>query len=615
MVFSLLFAAPTMLMRFFSDDHILLSICKAETEGGRDGSDHTRYLASRRDAFGLVSLYSFATGTPEDRRAAIASGFVPWWSVEGVKLNFFRPISSYLGLLDYVLFGDRPSPYHMHSVLWFLAMILAWWLVLKRVLPSPVAVLALFLFLLDESHIFPVAWIANRHSLIAGTFGLLGLAAHLRWCQAGWRPGWVLSMVMFALAFMSGEMALGIMAYVLAHALLWDGRKPPDESADQPNGVPSPTWQWRLVHALPVVAVTATWACVYKQNGFGGRGMGSYIDPTSDPGTYLLESVPRAAVLLGNILGGPVGETATVIPGSLSVLIVLGVLLVGGAVVWLRHAWGGLSRAERSLLRWLIPGAICSMAPTLAVDQMSRHTLVAALGGTVVLAVLIRSAWRSRSEREGASRATRVLATVAAALAIWHVAVIPVASRLAAFGIMEGASRQCSRHVKEAGALLAGQEDPAKCNVIMLNSPRPFATHYLAFEAYHMDMPFPKSWHYFPLSRDALVVRRSTERELQLVVEGRAFLTPAIQTLARPPRVPLKVGYTEDCGAFAVRIDALSDRHEPIKTRLRFTGSPEDISLVLLLWEDAGPRIVSVPTVGTSVTLDVGRPWHALLPE
>ena len=88
MVFGVLLAAPTIFLGLFTDDHILLSVCQAQMEGGREGSAYTRYLSDRTDGLGVASIYSFADGTVEDHQAAVACGFIPWWSIEGVKLRF-----------------------------------------------------------------------------------------------------------------------------------------------------------------------------------------------------------------------------------------------------------------------------------------------------------------------------------------------------------------------------------------------------------------------------------------------------------------------------------------------------------------------------------------------
>ena len=106
MVFALLVALPTTMHPFFADDHVHLVLCEAATGGGRRPVNaQRRYLLNRRDAFGMVSLYAFMDGTPEGHRASITTGVAPWWAVEGLRFNFWRPLSSHLELLDFVLLG------------------------------------------------------------------------------------------------------------------------------------------------------------------------------------------------------------------------------------------------------------------------------------------------------------------------------------------------------------------------------------------------------------------------------------------------------------------------------------------------------------------------------
>ena len=80
--------------------------------------------------------------------------------------------------------------------------------------------LALLVFTLDSSHTWPVAWIANRNALVAAVPALLGLVAHLRWREQGWRPGLPLSMLGLGVGLLGGEAALGVFAYVGAYELV-----------------------------------------------------------------------------------------------------------------------------------------------------------------------------------------------------------------------------------------------------------------------------------------------------------------------------------------------------------------------------------------------------------
>jgi len=62
----------------------------------------------------------------------------------------------------------------------------------------------------------PLVWLAARNGLLAATFALLGVSAHLRWRTDGWRPGTLLGPLGLALGLASNEQAVSVFAY--AHA-------------------------------------------------------------------------------------------------------------------------------------------------------------------------------------------------------------------------------------------------------------------------------------------------------------------------------------------------------------------------------------------------------------
>ena len=75
---------------------------------------------------------------------------------------------------------------------------------------------ALFLFAVDESHLFAALWLANRNALVAAVPVLFGLCAHLRWREDGWRWGLPLSLGGYVVGLLGGETALGALAYLAA---------------------------------------------------------------------------------------------------------------------------------------------------------------------------------------------------------------------------------------------------------------------------------------------------------------------------------------------------------------------------------------------------------------
>ncbi len=57
---------------------------------------------------------------------------LPWWAVDGIRLSFFRPLSSALLVLDHAIAGRHPLPYHLHSIAWYVLAALAAALFFRR---------------------------------------------------------------------------------------------------------------------------------------------------------------------------------------------------------------------------------------------------------------------------------------------------------------------------------------------------------------------------------------------------------------------------------------------------------------------------------------------------
>src|SRR5262249_42881788 len=140
----------------------------------------------------------------------VQRGPYPWWTLPELKLAFWRPLSSALETLDHHLFGRNAVGYHVHSVVWYLALVAICGALLRRALQGALGVLALLLFAVDDAHILPAGWIANRNALVAVAPALAGLWAHLEWREAGRAWARPLSLVGLALGLTGGEAALGV---------------------------------------------------------------------------------------------------------------------------------------------------------------------------------------------------------------------------------------------------------------------------------------------------------------------------------------------------------------------------------------------------------------------
>lgn len=133
------------------------------------------------------SLFRFAVGDPRVMQKDIAKGIYPWWTLPELKMTFYRPLASALLWLAHSLYGVRPLPWLAQSLLWYLALVAVFGVLMRRLLPGAVGGLALLLFALDDTHAIPVSTIVDNNPVVA-TFGaLLGLLFHVAWREQGRR--------------------------------------------------------------------------------------------------------------------------------------------------------------------------------------------------------------------------------------------------------------------------------------------------------------------------------------------------------------------------------------------------------------------------------------------
>jgi hypothetical protein len=246
---------------------------------------HLAALEGMDTPAGPLDLFTFARGDPEHTLPFIEHGPYPWWTFPGVKLAFFRPLSSALAFAEHALFGRAPLLAHLHSLLWYVALAAVAAALYQRTLSSRVAVLAAVLFAIDDAHFMPAAWIANRNALIAGVPALLGLWAHLRAREEGWRPGYAWSVLGFCIGLAGGEVALAAFAYLFAYELSREER-----------------WSRRLVALAPAAVIGLAYVIAYKALGYGARDSAIYVDPVSTPLRYLAVAPARCFALIGALV-------------------------------------------------------------------------------------------------------------------------------------------------------------------------------------------------------------------------------------------------------------------------------------------------------------------------
>lgn len=551
---------PGLMMGLFMDDYMLLLILEKQLPWGSP-----------------LDLFNFGDGNPEAALRNINMGPFPWFTLPEIRVHFFRPLTCATMALDRLVFGRNIVLYHAHSFAWYLGMLGAAWLLYRRALPGALGTLALLLFAFDEAHWFPAVWWANRNAMVSALPALLGLLAHMRWREEGWKPGLPLSMTGYALGLAGGETALGVFGYLAAYEC-WRGGKLKLRAA--------------ALGLLPAAMMGAAYLVVYKLGNYGAYGSDIYIDPAGDPAGFLARLAPRIIVLAAAHFFSIPAELPVVVQGSWPALLAVSIAAVGVAALGLRAAWGALSAAERHAMRWLLVGAVLSALPVCATFPSGRLLLVPSLGGAAAIAVLIRAGWRALE----VARWRRVLAY---ALVGVHFVFAP--SAWMAQSLLLG---RVAEQTLQASATLdiAPNADGADQEVIVLNAGNPVFAFYPMLYRTYLELPNPRHMHTITFAPFDIRLTRTDPKTIELDVIDGQLMTTLFERLLRDKRHLLKPGDSVTMDVMRVTVLA-SGTHGPTRLAVTFHHPLDDPRYAFLTWKDGGLRRIALPAQGQSILL------------
>ncbi len=537
----------------------------------------------------LFGMFSFMDGTPEGAQILKETGLIPWWTFDGIKMAFWRPFTELTHWLDYRLWPESPWLMHVHSLLWFGVTI---WLVAKlyrRIIgPAWIAGLAALLFALDNTHMFPAGFIANRNTLIAGCFGMLAFLAYLRWSQDTWSPGFVLGPFCYLLALFSKESALAIGAYVFAYALLLDKN----------------SLRRKLAGFLPYVLITFGWFLTYRHLDFGTQGLGIdlYIDPGRAPLLFLQELVTRLPILVLAQLTGPPAE----IWGVVSTFWTYGKILTGiaalGILTFLTICLCSLFRRDAVSRFWLV-GAVLGLVPVCAAFPSSRLLFFAGIGFMGIVARFLATCFEqftSRSSDRFRKRSVRMLCLFFVCV---HLVAAPITLALYTSGL--GLAHYLIRRYASS---MPYDEDISQKTVILVNSPFELMGGYISqVRAAHGESVPAKIW---PLASGELplIVSRIDERSLEIEF-GKGLLHTRFGEFLRGPSHPMQIGQRIELSGISIEVLELADDWQPSRVRFTFNMPLDDPSLVFLQWKGGKCIPYNIPAVGGSEILPPAGKW------
>ena len=541
-----LLALPTLAAGFFADDWFMLSALRHRWSQAPPWWD----------------LYDFVTTTDDGVRADVASGWLPWWTAPSLRLHLVRPLSSALLALDHRVFGGASLGWHVHSLVWWVLLLLVVAALFRRVLPGATGTLALLVFVLVPGHSQDYGWLSARHMLVGALPSLAGLLAHMRAREEGWKPGRWLGPLGLAVGLAGSEAAMGAVAFWVSYEVLG----PPHLGGRRQ----------RALGAAPAALVAALYLGLYRLAGGGIVSSGTYVSPMPDPLKFAATAAERLPMLVGDaLLRVPVELSFGAPHWPLVASGLAGATLCG----WL---WRGsrdlATAAERAALRWLVPGSLLAVLGACGAIPGGRALLVADLGFAALLAVLVRRGW----ERGGTTIGRRVAAGLLAGL---HLGFAPLA--LLGSDAFAMAVRGQTAAIARA---LPAEVAPAR-RVFVLAASDPMASLYVQFTL------LAEGGHGFDCVARLTAtptdyrVTRVDGMTLALEPVGTPLLRSPWETLYRSRSLPVSLGdEVTVCGA-RVRVAAV-DGGSPTRLEVHFGVPLDHPDLATVAWD--GEKLAQV---------------------
>jgi len=572
---SLLVAAPHVpLYRFVASDLLQLGIVEGTIE---------------RPGVAPFNLFTFSDGSADLNRAALASGEFPWFTDPGWKMDFFRPLSSLSTAASHALFGREPFGYALVGLLWYLALVASLAALVRQSLDGeegseddgsgPIACLSAVLFAFAARNVATFLYNAARWVLVASTFGLLAVLAHLRWRQNCWKPGRWLAPLALCLSLLGGESGLVFAGFILAWEVV--AQSEPRE---------------RIRAALPTVLVVALYLGFYVANGYGTAGQDAYLNPADAPRAFLVAAPLRAFSVVSEMVFGAVSlfgldslEPSALLQSAIGVgaLAVLALLVVPAA----RDASG----ERRRVTLWLALGTAGSLVPALASVPGYRAAIVPFLGGSALLAIGLYGAWRRWRTRRSAF--AWLTALVALALGVIHLGYSPYLW-LASVG-----PTRAYLEAEEASPQKSGLEEiEAGDTAVFLDGGWFIQTYYEYNDRRIHGQVIPAAWRQLSAAPGEHRYTRPDERTLDLELPGGGMFQDAFLYAFRTRRRPLATGDRVELPGLLIEVLA-SGPDGPTRLRYRFERPLEDPRYRFFRWSKGSFVAEQPPAIGDRLTL------------
>jgi hypothetical protein len=500
-------------------------------------------------AYAPLDLFTFVSGDPAQRAFFMEKGLYGWWLAPGFRMSFWRPLSCVTHLVDQRLWPGSTVLPHLHSLLWFAALLSVVAALYRRFHVPWIAHLALLLYAVDDARAWVVGWVGGRNALVAATLAFAALLVHDHARRSGWRAGTFLAPAVFATALLGGEAALGVTGYLFAYALF----------IDQGRLVR------RLARLLPYAALSAIWLMAYRALGYGTSGGGMYLNPLDEPLPYLRAVAERLPVLLAAQVGTGLSDVWLFLRPSLKLASYLLALLVLAAVaLMLVPLW----RRSATCRFWVV-GAVLSLAPVCATFPMDRLLVFAGVGAMAAVA-LVFAEWQERGSLALLPRAPRLAATVVVVLAVFHLVLAPLMLSLGVVTI-----GQLTRMTEHLDASLPADDTIRRKTLIIVSNPAELTNLSLWTRRQVLGMPAPERMRLLVAGFGKVRVTRLDAITLRVRPE-KGFFDNELARVERGASRPFRPGDEVALSDMRARVREMTPDGRPAEVDFTFAAPLED---------------------------------------
>ncbi len=584
---SILVASGSLLLGFDLDDFIQRVYIQGSEPLKERGLEQAKGDTTFIDA--AQHYFTFFNPKIENHiRSMKEFGNVPWWFCDSAQLSFFRPLTSATHWLDFKIFADKPWLMHLHNLLWAAALIFVITLVYKRFFSTTatwLAGFAGFLYMIDFSRLRPATWIANRNALMATFFGFLVLLMHDKWRKNEGSIYGVLAPVFLALAVLSAEAGIGIVAFIVAYALFLDS-----------GNILS-----RARSMVPAFMVVIVWRGFYSLLGYGAAQTRMYIDPVRDPVEFIFAFIERAPQL---IAGHFIGFDDFTMSLSLSATTAVVAICIAIVMFLILQFWP-LLRHDK-LARFWAASMLFAVVPVCAYGvPQGRLLSFAAVAGYGLVAQFMLLSFGKDGSNYSSINCSRSLRKIVAVFFVFSLVIFQLIQWGAANTYVIAAASSGSVQPEKKWLNIGTEAEIEQKTVMVINAPDAFSFVYLPFVRDYFEIPLPERLRVLSSSVSPITITRVDDYSLRIRPDA-GFLPDTTKPLPGTPkdlparhfghimhkvsqgyrdeRNPMKIGEKVVLSNMIVEITEITDLGLPAEAIFTFNKKLEDDSFKWIYW-------------------------------